>query len=186
MMNRVKSKIDERQRELRTRLWPDVTDENLWIRQNSTGFATIPRTMPLIMSIMDQMSKTKPVSSAYFELFCRGFDDCMIVLNKHKEMAFHAGFDGQRGERTWRERLKILEELGFIRLKEGPSGSMSYALILNPYHVIKEQFGKHFGITHECYNALLARVCEIGAKDLDESVPQQLEKIVSKKAGKKR
>lgn len=166
-MNLMKSKIDARQRELRNRLWADVTDDKLWVRQNSKGFATIPRTMPLMMSIMDKMSKNKPVSAAYFELFCRGFDDCMIILNKPKEMAFHAGFDGQRGERTWRERIKILEQLGFIRLKEGPSGPMSYALILNPYHVIKAQYGRHMGITSESYNALLARVAEIGAKDLD-------------------
>ncbi len=181
-MNLIKSKIDARQRELRDRLWPDVTEDNLWIRQNSKGFATIPRTMPLMMSIMDQMSKNKPVSAAYFELFCRGFDDCMIVLNKPKEMAFHAGFDGQRGERTWRERIKILEQLGFIKLKEGPSGSMSYALILNPYHVIKAQYGKHLGITSESYNALLARVAEIGAKDMDE---QQANKQPTIKKAKK-
>jgi len=180
-MNLMKSKIDARQRELRGRLWPDITDDDLWVRQNSKGFATIPRTMPLMMSVMDQMSKTKPVSSAYFELFCRGFDDCMIVLNKPKEMAFHAGFDGQRGERTWRERLKILEQLGFIRLKEGPSGAMSYALILNPYHVIKAQYGKHFGITSESYNALLARVAEIGAKDLDERALPEKEPALPKK-----
>jgi len=170
-----KKKIDDRQRELRERLWPEVTESDLWVRLNSKGdyaigFATLPRTMPLMLAIMDDMSKTTPVSSTYLELFCRGFDDCLIVLNKPREMAFHAGFTGQRAERTWKDRLKILSDLGFIRIKEGPSGPMSYALIVNPYHVIKAQYGKHPGITADKYNALLARVSEIGAKDLDDPI----------------
>lgn len=173
-----KNKIDSKQQELRNRLWPEITEEHLWQRQNSKGayskgFATMPRTMPLMLAIMDDMSKNKPVSSTYLELFCRGFDDCVIILNKPKEMAFHAGFTGQRAERTWRERLQILTDLGFIRLKEGPSGAMSYALILNPYHVIQGQYGKHPGVTADKYNALLARALEIGATDLDQpSSPQ--------------
>lgn len=174
-------KIDARQRDLRNRLWPEVTEDQLWIRQNSKGFATIPRTMPLMMTIMDDMSKTKPVSSTYFELFCRGFDDCMIVLNKHKEMAFHAGFSGQRAERTWRERLKILENLGFIRLMSGPSGTESYALIMNPYHVIQAHHGKGTGLTNEKYNTLLARVSEIGATDLDAKEDAKNEKVLADK-----
>lgn len=179
-------KIDERQRELRDRLWPEVTEDDLWFRQKSKGFATLPRTMPLMLAIMDDMAKTTPVSSTYLELFCRGFDDCMIILSKPREMAFHAGFTGQRAERTWKDRLKILSDLGFIKLKEGPSGPMSYALILNPYRVIKMHYGNsHPGVTMDKYNALMARAIEIGAKDLDD-VELVEEPVRSEKGKRKR
>jgi hypothetical protein len=131
-----RKKIAQRQLELRNRLWPNHTDGHIWRRQHHHGFTTIPRTMPLILSIMDDLAGT-PVGMAYLELWGRAFDDGFITLSKPREIAFHAGFDGQRGERTWRSKMKLLAELGFIEIQGGPSGAMSYALILNPYLVIR-------------------------------------------------
>jgi hypothetical protein len=153
---------------LRARLWPGIADENLWSRHDRNGFTTVPRAMPLIMSIMDGLSKNKPVSSAYLEVWCRAYDQGFTVL-KHDEMAFHAGFSGERAVRTWKERLRILNELGFINLKEGPSGPESYALILNPYHVVEQHRTKGTpGLTEARYNTMIARMSEIGATDLDQ------------------
>lgn len=169
-MSKPPKKIAQRQLALRARLWPDVTDEWLWNRKTSDGFSTVPRTMPLMMSIMDDMSKGKPVSSAYLDLWCRAFDESFVTLSKPREMAFHAGFDGQRGERTWRERLKILAELNFIGLKEGPSGPASYALIFNPYRVIRwHREQRTPGLVEAKFAALLERALEIGATDLDDA-----------------
>ncbi len=120
------------------------------------------------MSIMDDMAGGKPVSSTYLELWCRNFDDCFVVLSKQREMAFHSGFTGQRAERTWRERIRILAALGFIDIKEGPSGPESYALIWNPYKVIRKhhETGSQ-PVREDKYNALIARAVEIGATDLE-------------------
>ncbi len=93
--------------------------------------------MPLILSIMDDLANGQPVGMTYLELWGRAFDECFVTLSKPREMAFHAGFVGQRAERTWRGRMKIFADLGFIDLQPGPSGAMSYALILNPYLVIR-------------------------------------------------
>lgn len=162
-----RKKIAQRQIELRNRLWPDVTDAHLWHRQSHDGFATIPRTMPLIMSIMDDLANGQPVGTTYLELWCRAFDESFVTLSK-REIAFHSGFSGQRAERTWRVRMKILADLGFIALKEGPSGSMSYALIYNPYLVIRRlRAQSHQGIRADKFNALAERAGEIGADDMD-------------------
>src|SRR4051794_4680102 len=96
-----RKKIAQRQPELRQRLWPNITDSYIWRRQHHHGFTTIPRTIPLILSIMDDLAGT-PVSMAYLELWGRAFDEGFVTLSKPREIAFHAGFDGQRGERTWR------------------------------------------------------------------------------------
>ena len=127
------------------------------------------------------MSKGQPVSSTYLELWCRTFDENFVVLSKPREMAFHAGFDGQRAERTWRGRLEILADLNFIGLKEGPSGPMSYALIWNPYKVIKDHHDKKApGLRQDKYNALLERMSEIG----DASITPAREEPEPKKARK--
>lgn len=174
--------IGLRQRQLRQMLWPQYNENDLWLRTIRNGFTTIPRTMPLIFQVMDRLSKGKPVSSTYFDIWCRAFDECFVVLNKHQEMAFGAGFSGQRAEQTWQNRVGILSELGFVGIKPGPSGPLSYAIVLNPYKVIEKQFAKHKAvITEELYNGLLARAIEIGADDLTEqSIVQQPRKIGAK------
>lgn len=160
--------ILKRQLESREKLWPGITNDRLWYRNERDGFVTIPRLMPLIMSIMDDLSgKGFPVGQTYLEMWCRSFDECFISLHKHEELAFHSGFSGQRAVRTWRDRVKRIAELKFIDLKSGPMGELSYALIWNPYHVIREHhaMGK---VDQKKWNALVVRANEIGANDIDQ------------------
>lgn len=163
-----RKKIVKRILELRGQLWPDVQDDQLWLRKKQDGFTTIPRTMPLILGIMDDLTGGQPVSGVYFELWCRAFDECMVTLGKPREMAFHSGFSGQRAETAWRSRLRKLAELGFIGLKPGPSGPESYALIYNPHKIITQlKARKEPGLSEAKFNALLERAGEIGASDME-------------------
>jgi hypothetical protein len=167
-----RKKIAQRQIELRNRLWPTHHDGHLWRRQAHDGFMTLPRTMPLMLEIMNDLAGGQPVSTTYLELWGRAYDESFVTLSKPREMAFHAGFASQRGERTWRGRMKLLAQLGFIDIKAGPSGPMSYALILNPYLVIRRHMQEsHPGVRADKYNALLQRAGEIGASDLDMPDP---------------
>jgi hypothetical protein len=165
-------KILQRQLELRARLWPDLNPADLWSRHTHDGFTTVPSSIPLIMSIMDDLSKGRPVSSTYLELWTRAYDEGFVTLSKPREMAFHAGFSTQRAERTWKQKLHILDELGFIALKSGPSGPASYALLLNPYRVIKRHYEeKTPGLREDKYNALVARAAEIGDASFNPEQP---------------
>lgn len=160
--------ILKRQLETREKLWPGVTNAQLWYRKEREGFATLPRLMPLIMDIMDDLAgKGTPVGQTYLEMWCRLHDEGFLVLNKHEEMAFHAGFSGQRAVRTWRERVKKLAELGFLDILPGPTGELSYALFLNPYHVLKKHYEAK-RIQHAKWLALEVRASEVKATDLDD------------------
>lgn len=153
---------------LRTSLWPQLDERAFWSRLKSDGWLSVPRAMPLLMQIMDNLSKGKPVSTTYFDLWCRTYDDSFVVANKAREMAFFSGFTGERAERTWASRVRILDELGFIRIAEGPNGPISYVLICNPYQIVKQHF-EAGRINAASYNALNARMIEIGAQDLDQA-----------------
>ena len=169
IVKKPRKKIAQRQLELRMKLWPEVGPEWLWDRHVRDGFTTLPRCMPIIMSIMDDLAKGQPVSMTYLELWCRSFDETFVVLSKPQAIAFNAGFSGQRKERTWRTRLKLLEELRFIMLKGGSSGPESYALILNPYKIIEyHHHSKSDGLREDKWNALIERMSEVG----DESLTQ--------------
>ncbi len=165
-------KIAKRQLELRNRLWPDVPQDLLWTRQTHNGFTTLPKAMPLMLSMMDDLAKGQPVSGTYLELWCRTFDENFVTLSKPREIAFHSGFTGQRAERTWRGRLNILADLSFIRLSEGPSGPASYALVLNPYKVMQlHHQQKTPGLRVDKFNALMERAADIGDESLS-TTPQ--------------
>jgi len=167
-MARTKARsILERQLDARAKLWPTLSDKMLWTI-DSDGWVAVPRVMPLMLSIMDEMSeKGFPVGRTYFELWSRLREEGFLTLNRQEEMAFHAGFEGQRALRTWRDRIHRLAELGFIGLKSGAFGDLSYAVVYNPFHVIKRAYLAGL-VPANKYQALLMRANEIGAWDLED------------------
>lgn len=161
--------LRQKSRQLRLQLFPDISDSDIWERQSKNGFATVPRALPMIMVLMDELSPKKPVSSAYLALWCRAWDDPLLVIgSKLLETAMEAGFTGQRAQNSLCARLAILSQLGFVRFAPGPGGQYSYALLLNPYLVLKKHEKK---LSKFNWNALLARMNEIGADDFTPPAP---------------
>lgn len=160
------SKMKKKWVDLRTQFWPDLEIENLWNRKEHNGFTTLPRTMPYQLQIMDDLAdKGKPVSSVYLGLWCRVFDESMLEIKSMEQMAFESGFSGQRATTTWKQRMKKLEELGFISTRAGASGEFSFILIYNPHKIIMKHY-KDGHIQEGKFNALYARAQEVGAADL--------------------
>lgn len=155
-----------RRKMLRERLWPDVTDDQLWLRTQRAGFTTIPRTMNLIGRILDGLSgKGFPLLSTYLTLWCWVFDEAFVEIRNPKEFAYESGFSGSRAEATWKSRMAKLEALGFIRSKKGVVGDYQYILLLNPIKVIEEIYKER--PKDLSYNALLSRLMHVGANDID-------------------
>ncbi|GAB1487975.1 hypothetical protein MASR2M8_04180 [Opitutaceae bacterium] len=166
-MNPQTKKIRDNLIKLRGQLWPDVTPEMIWHRRRSDGFITIPRTMPLLMVMMDALSKGRPVSSTYLELWCRSHDEAILLLaGKEFGYATASGFSGERAVSTWSSRLDILAKLGFIRLAPGAAGPRAYALLLNPYHAARQHRDK---LEAFLWNTFAERTIEIRANDLEET-----------------
>lgn len=155
-------------KDLRARLWPDLIEEELWHHKTGGGFTSVPRTMPIVLSIIDDLTKGTPASSTYFELWCRAFPEMYVSLAKPNELAFHAGFTGQRARRTWMDRIRMLRDLGFIHVAEGSAGELSHAVIINPHVALKrlKESGQP-GLVMAKYNALLERANEVVAEDVD-------------------
>jgi hypothetical protein len=162
--------IVEKQLAQRELLWPGA-EPWLWNRKANKGFATIPKTMPLVLQIMDNLSNGKPLSSTYLGLWCETWDNSMVNVSKHQEMAHAAGFTGQRAVYTWGGRMQLLQKLNFINIKPGKSGPISHAIIWNPHLVIRWHHAqKTPGLLEANFNALLDRALEIGAKDMLDKI----------------
>ena len=162
-----KKKISEQQVQMRSKLWPEISESELWHRSTSNGWLTLPRAFPLVLRIMDMLAdKGKPVSATYLDLWCRTFDNSFVVASKPREMAYYAGFTGERAQHTWTSRIRKLVELGFICIAEGASGPAHYILILNPFHVIQRHIVSN-SVNLAAVNTLTERMIEIGADDLN-------------------
>lgn len=161
-----KRDVLKRQLEARAKLWPELSDDMLWSLDNHAWVA-VPRLMPLMMSIMDDLSgKGFPVSRTYFEMWSRLRAEQFLQLAP-EEMAFHAGFEGQRMVRTWKDRVERLAQLGFIGVKPGHLGDLTYAVFYNPYHIIKRAYldGK---VQENKWQALVFRANDVSAFDLED------------------
>ena len=175
---KTRAKIERRTKRLRDNLWPDAATR-IWDYKTSDGWLNIPRSMPVIMRILDSLTKGQPVSATYLELWCRTYNDGFVTASRPGEMAFFSGFDGERAQRTWLSRVKRLHELGFIEVKEGPSGPVSYILIDNPYTPLKKLRDDGM-ISDRFWNTLIARMIEIGADDLDDPLLEEREEEESR------
>lgn len=166
---RSRSAIVRKNLDLQEQLWPGAA-ERLWDRSHHRGFTTLPRTMPLIMRIMDGLApKGQPISSTYFALWCAAWDSPFVVL-RPRELAYASGFGGQRAEHTWSGRMRLLQRLHFVDIKAGKAGDFTYALIFNPHLVVREhQKSRTPGLDQTAVAALIDVAHEIGAKDMIEA-----------------
>ena len=121
--------------------------------------------MSVIGRIIDQLSgKGFPLFGTYLTLWCWVFDEAFVEIRNPREFAFESGFTGPRAEATWRNRMRRLQELGFIDVKPGLSGEFQYILIYNPIKVIE---ALHADLPKTLsYNTLLSRLAQVGADDL--------------------
>ena len=158
-----KSQSDKRD-ELIASLWEGAIDDlELWDSQSNDGWRLLPRALPLICRILDaEAPKGCPVSQTYMALWFRSFDKGFVETKDKDSVAYESGFSGQRAVSTWTARMRIINELGFISARSGPSGDFQYVLLLNPFTVVQRLYETK---DHdERYRALVARMLEVGAK----------------------
>lgn len=169
MVRKKINKRTERNLKTRARLWPDLNDKKVWSWRESDGFVNIPRTMPYFFKIMDECSKSKPLSTTFFALWCRCWDESGIVkINNPAILSGESGFSGQRAVTTWRIRMRILEKLGFIKTKAYGSEEHGYVVLLNPYKVVKSLYQNGTFKEEGWFNALYDRAEDIKATDLED------------------
>lgn len=170
-----RNKAKENTLQMRKHLWPDLQESDLWLREDRTrkGYTTIPRTIPLFMNLISDVSKhvtngkAVPAGRTYLVLWCRVFDEGFLKIDNEAAAALEAGYSGERNVTTWREHMRVLKDLGFVDYKEGPAGPFQYVLILNPYRVAKALNAKGW-VQQSSYTALFQRATDIGATDLLE------------------
>lgn len=163
------SKAQQTAIDLRNLHWPDIKDEDLWLLgdRKRGGFAQVPRTLSIIMNVINDITKRDsgkavPAGKTYLVLWLRVFDEGFVRIDSESEVAYEAGYHGERNVATFHNHMQILKKLGFIDFRRGTKGPMQYVLMLNPYKVVKQLHTDKL-IPTEQYAALIERAGAIGA-----------------------
>lgn len=164
--------------ELRDTYFEDA-GERIWDRTKHHGFATVPKTMPLVMRALDELSKGKPLGQTYFALFCATWDNGFVRLGRSTDLPYASGFTGPRGVRGWQERMKLLESFGFVEIQASGDQKFGLAFLPNPNIVLlnlwdkKKTQGKGpfeptglAGLQEATMSAFLERAIDVGANDV--------------------
>ena len=156
-------KMAERAQEKMDRHFPDWPEFWIWSRRRDAGYISIPRILPLAMQAIDaHAAKGSPSGHTLFCLWARSPDHVLLTIEHPATFAVEAGFRGNRAVDTWRKRMKVLRELGFIVNKKGPSGDFHYVLLINPIAGV-ERMHQSGQVQVDLYERFLDRLADTGA-----------------------
>lgn len=114
---------------MRRHLWGD---ERAWCGEGNTevGYFRAPRTLGVILNLLarKEFSGAKDPSRVYLDLYANHRESGLVEMRSEDDHAYASGFRGPRARRSWRERMKILEDTGFIRVR--PRGNQRYGFVL--------------------------------------------------------
>jgi hypothetical protein len=123
---------------IRAEFWPA---EIAWTGDRpEVGWFRAPRSLPLILMLLASKKisgKTNPMS-VYLELLARHRDTGIVEMSTEADHSYAAGYSGPRGVRTWQERMKLLERLGFIKSIAGGNQTYKYVVLIHPAIAIKK------------------------------------------------
>jgi hypothetical protein len=128
-------KAREKRQNLRKAIFPDGDDEVFAVRE-ARGFARVPRVVPLACRWINTEGGKVNAGPLYQTLWAQDWGEGFIDVQSREDLLYEAGYPAhsQRVERTWNERVKVLDDLGFIRLgKRGQLNPSGYVLLVDPY-----------------------------------------------------
>jgi hypothetical protein len=93
------------------------------------------------------------------------------------EHASAAGFFSNRAVRSWQERMKILEKIGFIKTKKIGNQAFKFVLLVHPTVAVKRLRDKK-KVSDEWWDAYRARQIEVKEESYDERQKKKATKVV--------
>ncbi|MDX2093702.1 MAG: hypothetical protein SFX73_38040 [Kofleriaceae bacterium] len=167
----VKKKIGEKRRERRDAFWPDAS--TVVYSPSAGGWAQMPRTVPMIASLIDSVSGKENPGRMYVVLWAYEFGDGFVEVPDPVQLAVEAGYLSDRAERTFTERMQTLMKLGFIRAQGSGLRSFSYVLLVDPHvHVVRWRKRSPHEIPDAWWTAFQARCATIGVSLSEASMDE--------------
>ncbi len=157
------SKVGKQRRtQLRQQHFPEEHIGGLWTGDDEKGFFLAPRSLPLVLRLINKLSdKSTDPTSVYLDLFSRHFGEGIVEMVAEQDHAYAAGYSGKRATRTWRDRMKVLEELGFIRVKNKGPRPYGYVLLIHPALAV-DRLRESGRVPSDWWDVYTSRQMEVG------------------------
>ena len=159
----VKPRNRARTRRLKQRdaLWPKAEGEVF--QPSNGGWCQVPRTVPMIASLIDDLGGKEKPGRLYITLWSYDFGEGYLEVPDPARVALEAGYKTNRAERTFVERMRALRELGFIRSEALGAREFGHVLLVDPHRAVLELWAKDpTRISDEWWSAFQARCSAIG------------------------
>jgi hypothetical protein len=164
----------EKRASLRQELWP--SEIPFEIPKGTNGWFMTFRTIPLILSLLREKNVsgggTKgDVANVYLELLSRHMGGGLVELDHEADHAFACGYSGQRLVRTWKERMRLLESVGFIKI-DRIGGHFRRVMLVHPTVAVQRlrDVGK---VPDEWWRAFRARQLDTTEPRYEDLVPSE-------------
>lgn len=167
------SNAGDRRRKHRDEFWPE---EEAWTGDGEKGWYRAPRTLPLICTLVQEkdLSGAANVAPVLLGLYARHIDNGIVQIDDESALAYEAGYSGKRAVHTWRERMRILAELGFVRVQPVGNKEFGLVLLLHPTIVVQKLHDEG-RIPDVWWAAYTQRLLECGARTFDRPRDNQKE-----------
>jgi hypothetical protein len=121
---------------VRDKLWPG--SEGLVFNpsdRTTKGYAEVPRVVPLLARLVNEIGGAENAGPLYQVLWTQDWGQGVVEVRSFKGLLYEAGYPGKgtRVERTWEERIRILEKLGLIATAPRGLDNAGYILLIDPY-----------------------------------------------------
>ena len=157
-MTEVSKRVMKKYEQERDKLFPELKEKGaIWHSKTHDGWRNTPRCMTFFMTIMDDLCTGFPPSKVYLALWLRSFESYYIKDISLQSLCYECGLSGQRAETNLKNKLKKLNELGFIKHKN----NFSAIALPNPYLVVKK-LNEEGKVPEDKFDALIMRMCDIG------------------------
>ena len=137
---------DKRRRRLREEQFGADSWNEVWQGPDEKkGYACVPRVLPVLLQLAHDKAVTLATDcrSTYLELLTRNWGQGFIEIRDEQEHALRAGYTSPRSLRTWRERMRLLKNAGFIEMREKAFRPIGYVLLRHPHKVIGDLRAAH-------------------------------------------
>ncbi|QQR45020.1 hypothetical protein JKA73_02415 [Myxococcus xanthus] len=145
----------------------------IWPHIKEVGWAQVPRNIGLILAITDSLrGKGQDVGRTYLDLLANNMGEGLVEVNNEQDFALRAGFSGgDRGVRSWEERLDALASLGFVKIHRGPSKRIDCILLVHPRKVVKELRRSGRFTNDALWDAFRQSLIDFDPENTDENEP---------------
>ena len=131
---------ERKRRQLREREFGEDSWDRAWQATDEKGYWVAPRTLPILLRLAGEKALFggKNAARVYIELFSQNWGQAVVEIRDEGAHAFRAGYTGDRGTRTWRERVKALQEASFIEVAPKANREIGYVFLRHPNRVLAQ------------------------------------------------